>query len=145
MAKITIRIAEQPADWLARHFTTKTEGAEFAVNLLPRLYRHALADMRGMFSAGELSLMLDASNGVWLGEAGLAGQHLPLTVADAIRLDGAATKWDLDGDELLRKLDGLSLWHRLCLELWAVGFWRSGTWEADAGMDTWMAVLREEA
>lgn len=68
------------------------------------VYRRELAGLD--FSEGEASLICDANNGtIW--EAHTLAL-LWANVADAIRLNGLEEKWGVDGDALVRKLQGLT-------------------------------------
>lgn len=86
------------------------------------LYQRSLHEIRGLFSAGELSLMIDCHNGTIL-TSSLAGQQLPITVRDSIELDRMDDKWEVDKADLLRKIDELPIFSRACLEVWASAFW----------------------
>ena len=97
-------------------------GALYVLDAFPALYQRTLADMRGTFSEAELSLILDIHNGTLL-TPGIAGQHIGIAVRDSIELDGSDSKWEIDGNALLGKIEPLPIFARACLELWAVGYW----------------------
>lgn len=93
---------------------------------LLQIARHRLAQ-EGVFSPDEQALIIDALNGVLLGEHITT---LPANVEATISLDGLAEKWGVDGAALMEKLRSLSP-----LELAAI---------ADAVEMFWAAVARGE-
>ena len=113
-------------------------GALYVLDAFPALYQRTLADMRGIFSEAELSLILDIHNGTLL-TPGIAGQHIGIAVRDSIELDGSDKKWDIDGPALISKVEQLPIFSRACLELWAVGYWESGAYEDTGGH--WMHAI----
>ena len=125
--KITPRILDTTEKWLSENFATKHAGAEFVLDAFPVLYRRGLADLRGQFSAPELSLLLDVFNGLYFLTPGLLGEHLVAPATYGIRLEGLAEKWGVEKDSFLARLDSLSFFERACLEIWLRAFWESGT------------------
>jgi hypothetical protein len=81
--------------------------------------------MKGSFTPAELGLMIEVFNGLILIPQ-LAGQHVALQVADRIKLDALDKKWGIDGQELIRKIEALTLFSRACLEIWLSRFWKNG-------------------
>ena len=69
------------------------------------IVRHELVE-HVRLSTAEWSLVCDALNGVWMQDAVGAG-HIRLEIADAVRGDDLAAKWEVDGVDLLRRLDEL--------------------------------------
>lgn len=94
------------------------------VEMFQPAYNWTLKEIRGIFSMGELGLMLDVMNGVWL-LPGLIGQHLLADVADGIALDGMDEKWEIQKDGIINKLQGLTFFQMCVLELWCKRFWTS--------------------
>jgi hypothetical protein len=131
MAKITPRIADTTEKWLSENFSSKHAGAELVLDAFPVLYRRGLADLKGQFSGPELSLLLDAFNGLYLTPI-LLGQHLVASATDGIRLEGLDKKWGVEADRFLQKLDSLSFFERSCLEIWLRAFWESGAEDHEA-------------
>lgn len=82
------------------HLTAK-ESIERYFALLDR-ERRVLA---GMFTVAELSLMIDSCNGTMFEPHTMHG--LSLEITDAVE-DGAAEKWDIDGDSLVQRVKSLS-------------------------------------
>jgi hypothetical protein len=110
---------------LSETFASKHAGAELVLDAFPVLYRRGLADLKGQFSGPELSLLLDAFNGLYL-TPGLLGQHLVASATDGIRLEGLAEKWGVEPDSFLARLDSLSFFEKACLEIWLRAYWESG-------------------
>lgn len=125
MPKIGARITDQTAAFLRSTFGSVNAGGEYIAGAFPALYQRTLRDMRGLFTRGELSLMIDCHNGTIL-NPGMAGQHLEIAVRDSMELDGTDAKWQVDRKELMDRIRPLSLFDRACLEIWAVGSWESG-------------------
>lgn len=89
----------------------------------PALVHQAWREIRAGagFRRPELHLVLDAMNGTQL-LGPLLGQHLVANVEDAIRLNAAAEKWDVDPDALKDKLRRLGSFERAAMELWCRAF-----------------------
>lgn len=136
------RIGEQSAKFYTSVFQSLNWGLEFTADAFPVLYRRTLHDLKGRFTRGELSLMIDVFNATAL-MPGLAGQHLDANVADGIDLDRLDEKWKIDGAALNAKIAALTIFQAACLEIWANGFW----YRADApdpvgkDFDEWLAQL----
>jgi hypothetical protein len=140
MPKITCRITDRAESWLLSVFDNKTAGGEYLLDSLPQLYRRAMHQLRGRFSIGELSLMLDVMNGAWLTPQP-TGHHLAANVSDGIALDRLDQKWSIDGPAFNAKLRELDPFTLACLEIWAVGFWAGDHWKEEKGMEDWMNTL----
>jgi hypothetical protein len=125
MPKITPRISDTTERWLSENFSSKHAGAELVLDAFPTLYRRGLADLKGRFTGPELSLLLDALNGLYLTPI-LLGQHLVASATDGIRLDGLDEKWGVEPESFLQKLDSLSFFEKACLEIWLRAYWGSG-------------------
>jgi hypothetical protein len=75
----------------------------------------------------------------------MCGQGLYGQIADACALDAIDKKWVVNTDELLDKIDELSLFQRVVLEVWGVGFWY-GNWKsggnlAPGDLEKWVSRL----
>lgn len=125
MLKIGPRISDATDKWLSENFATKHAGAELVLDAFPVLYRRGLADLKGQFSGPELSLLLDALNGLYLTPI-LLGQHLVASATDGIQLDRLDKKWGVEPESFLQKLDSLSFFEKACLEIWLRAYWESG-------------------
>ena len=141
MVRINARIPEKTKTWLLQNFKTKGAGAEYVLAAVPELYRRTLRDLKGRFTTGELSLMIDCVNATILTPQ-LAGQHLVINCVDSMELDGTASKWSVDRDGFTDSLQALSIFEAACLGIWARGFWESGTWEKEGGgLEEWVGKL----
>ncbi len=140
------RIGEQAAKFYPSVFSSLNAGMEYTADAFPVLYRKTLHDLRGMFSDGELSLIIDVFNGLIL-TPGRAGQQIGLSVADGIALDRLDEKLGVGPEALNKKISALPVFSRACLEIWANGFWYGGnstTKKEGKGNDleSWIAQLK---
>ena len=143
MQKVTSRISDQQAKWYADKFRSLTGGITYVTASFPQLYKRTLHYLKSKFSRGELMLMIDTFNATALtGE--IAGQHLELSVFDAINLDGLDQKWEIDKDEFLHKIKALSFLDCACLEIWANGFWYGGEGADSRDIEKYVAQLSIE-
>jgi len=117
------RISDKSADLYKSIFGNVNAGMEYIGDAFPALYRLTLDHLRREFARGELMLMIDVCNGLWL-TPGHAGQHLDIQVADGIRLDQLDEKWEIDAGALNNKIAELTVFEAACLELWVQAFWR---------------------
>lgn len=125
MKQVSPKIDERAAEWFVAHFQTLNQGVTYALESFPAIYRRTLAELRGRFNESELSLILDVVNGLLLTPQ-FAGQHLLAEVEDGIMLDGLAEKWQIDGAELILKIESLAVGQIAVLEIWAKAFWTQG-------------------
>ena len=88
MKKITVgpRLSDEAAKWYESNFDTRGGGAEFILEAFPILYKRTLGELRGKFSAGEISLLIDTFNSTMITPR-LLGQSLELCADDSMRLD----------------------------------------------------------
>jgi len=121
-------------------FADQAQGLEYAVEAFSVLYRKALVDLRGKFSAAELSLMISVSESLRLAPQ-MAGQQLRQTVFDGIVLDGVDRNWKVDGTALNKKLSDLELTQTAALEIWSRSFWESGASRGKDAMKEYVAPL----
>jgi hypothetical protein len=142
MKKTSPRIEDHAAEWYRDHFRSLNGGIEVVGNDFPDFYRHALNEVRGRFSSGELHLMLEAMNGEMV-KTGMAGQLLYGRCKRAMELDGLGKKWSVDRT-FLEMLESLQHFEVVCLELWATGFWLSGAGIVDGGDVEWCSNLLDE-
>jgi hypothetical protein len=85
--------------------------------------RQARAALRQQFDTPEISAILDTLNGHWFAEPESVA-WIPAEVEDAIGLNDLDRKWQVDADELLRKLGSLSFMESCALADAAERFWR---------------------
>lgn len=130
MKKLGCPISEENAELFAKMFgSLNAAGSYIMAAWLPLMHR-TLHDLKGVFTADELMLMIDRHNGVML-SPDYAGQSLALGARDSIELDRTDKKWNVDKDEFLAKIEALSVFTRACLEVWAVAFWEDGSTAAE--------------
>lgn len=62
-----------------------------------------------LLTVNEWCLIFDALNGTWLlDNAGLVISAFPVEISDAIRLNGADSKWGVDGSSLMAKINAMT-------------------------------------
>jgi hypothetical protein len=120
--KIGPRISESAGAWLGQNFSSRNAGAEYVLEAFPECYRRTMYDLKGRFSAGELSLLIDTFNSTMLSPR-LAGQHLALSAHDSMILDGTDQKWSVDREGFEAKIAALSFFECAALEIWVKAFW----------------------
>lgn len=123
--------------WLEETFKTVHSGATMILTAAPALYKKTLNELRGTFSREELMLIIDVSNGLIL-TPGILGEHLPLQVADGIKLDGLDRKREIEGADMQQKLNNLPVFSRAVLEIWAQEFWQQDTHD---NIEEWVRQL----
>ena len=101
---------------------TFTDAIEYIILTSKAMYQRSMVALKGMFSKGELSLIIDVMNGTMLSPA-MPGESLRGNVPDGIALDWLDEKWGIDGQALVEKIKNLGLAECSTLELWANGFW----------------------
>jgi len=123
MKKITPRIADNTVGFLTDNFKNLNAGSEYLLDAIPSVARvYAGYQLKSIFSAEELQLMIDVMNGTMLSPL-LAGQHLKVNVEDGIALDHLDSKWEINGNNLISKLGDMSVPEVFFLEIWIQGFW----------------------
>ena len=135
--KVGPRISNSASAWLEANFSSRGAGAEYVLECFPELYRRALHDLVGHFTAGELSLLVDTFNATMLVPQ-IVGQHLEISAHDSMLLDHTDGKWGADADDLLAKIRALTLFERACLEIWVKALWEQA--EHD-NLEEWVARL----
>lgn len=137
---VSPRVSDSAAEFYPGLFRSLNAGVEFALDAIPQLYRRTLHGLRGRFSRGELSLMIDVFNATAL-MPGILGQHLGIQCADGVALDELDEKWEIEKDPFLERIQALTLFEAACLELWATGFWATLHEGVDDG---WLQPLLAE-
>lgn len=134
-------VTDATADFMPTLFRSRNAGCEFILNAFPSLYKRALGELKGRFTAGELSLVIDVFNATALTPE-LAGQTLEIQVADGIALDGLDSKWEVQKDKVLGKIRDLTAFHKTVLEIWGNGFWyRAAARDRDPELEEWLKAL----
>lgn len=143
------KISAESADFYRRHIPASlNRTATFILDAFPSFYRSTLAEMRGLFSRGELGLILDVLNGH--GMLILAAHHSPaiighaiaIEVEDAIRLSmHLKDTWKIDDTaDFLSRIGSLTHFQKIVLEIWAAGFWV----DRDTDMEEWIKPLMSQ-
>lgn len=122
-----------PCNPMTAMFPDPAQAHEFMLIAWKAIWRHSLAGMKGIFSTGELSLIIDIHNGHMVTPQTYGSNSVAVGISDSIALDGMAEKWDVDPSEILEKVHALTPVQAFCLELWSNGFWY-GT-QPDEGRD----------
>lgn len=122
MKKIAPNISDQSAQFYLDHFRNLNAGSTFILDAFPTIYKREIATVKGIFTRGELCLMIDCFNGLLLTPQ-LIGQHIELQVIDSINLDHTDEKWGIAKAEIINKIAGLSFFEKVCLEIWVKAFW----------------------
>jgi len=139
-------ISDQAIEFYSSQWDNLNAGVTYTLEAFFPLYRRTLHEMRGKFTEGELSLLIDVSNGLWL-TPGIAGQHTIAQTEDGCDLDKLDKKWKIDKKILVEKLKSLPIFALACLEVWACGFWCSKNDQGEVGsystedFKKWMEVL----
>jgi hypothetical protein len=140
MIKTAPRISDKSGEYLPTQFSSVNAGLEYLADSWPTLHRRALGEIRGRFTAPELSLIVDVFNATSLTPA-LAGQQLAISVADGIALDGLGAKWAIDGPALNAKIAELTSSQASALEIWANGFWYANAGHVADGLDKYLVLM----
>lgn len=125
------------------------EAFVWAGEALPRMVRHTLAyELRGKFTKGELSMIVDVLNGHGMTmrmSPMTPGQHIGLSVSDSFELYPGAyeEKWGVDKAHMVEALSGLTSFQLAALEYWAAMFWE-GDFNAENALEKHCAVLSAE-
>jgi len=145
---IAPKIRQETAEWYENGFPSLNAGVTFVIESIPHLYQVALGEMRGMFTRGELNMILDVLNGhgallAYSSPAGLVGQHITLSIVDSFKLYPGSyeDKWGIDDPKgFVDRLAQRSRWDLACLEIWAARFWE-GDYDAPDAVDRHCAPL----
>lgn len=124
MKSVAPKILDSAAEFYPRVFPSLNAGCTFILDSFPILFRRSMRELRGRFTGSELYLILDVYNGYMMTPS-ITGAILHQQCLDAIELDDADAKWDIDESEFLNKLTLLTSFQSACLEIWACGYWAS--------------------
>jgi hypothetical protein len=118
LKKMTIRVSKRAHRFFGAWFKSPTAGGEYLINSQPALLRQTLHEVAGQFTVEELTFFVAVLQGCHLTPE-LAGQHLAADVGDALALEPEAWEgYDL-GDALAKRVQGLPIYARAALEIWA--------------------------
>lgn len=124
MKNVAPKILDSAAKFYPDTFQSLNAGCTFTLDSFPVLYRRAMWELKGRFKGSELYLILDVHNSHMMTPS-IVGAVLYQQCLDAIQLEDADAKWDVDEDEFLNKLTLLTSFQAACLEIWASGYWAS--------------------
>ena len=149
MPKVNIgpRISPEAAKFYETSFENKNQGATCALSLFPNAYTRTLVELRGVFTQGELNFFIDIMNGtiaLMAGQAsGLFGQHLPLSASDSFDLYPGMyeDKWGVKKDLVMAKLEGLTVFQLMAIELWSALFWAVPDINAEGAIKNYSKIL----
>ncbi len=112
-------------------FNSPAQAHNFMLQAWKHIWRHTIASLKGCFLKKELSLLVDIHNSHKVAPITFGNSTLAMCISNAILLDNAGEKWDVNADHIIEKAKGLSNIQAFCLELWAVGFWYGKNQAAD--------------
>ena len=137
---VSPRIDAVTERFLEENFRSKGGGAEYALEAFRTSHRWALAEIQGIFTAGELAMVLDISNGVLL-TAGICGQHIGAGVSDSFALYPGMYERNhgVEKGPMLNKIRKLTHFQRVALEIWASAFWKT-----EQDLDEYVKPLAKE-
>lgn len=133
MVSTAPKITDEAAEFYRKYFPVSFNASlTFVLDAFPSFYTRTLAEMRGVFSRGELGLILDVLNGHGMlllsshHAPALIGQHIALEIHDALCLTpGLAETWKIDDIfGLMERINRLTIFQKICIEIWASGFWK---------------------
>jgi hypothetical protein len=134
------RITDQSLAFYPTIFSSTHTGLQHVLEAYPVLYKKTMHDLKGQFTKGELSLIIDVFNAKDLMPQ-RSGQHIVSSVTDGIELDHLDGKWDIDGQLLIGKLSALTIFQASCMEVWANGFWYRHDPEEPLDLEGWVKQL----
>ena len=118
----------------------------WASEAVPRLAKQTLArELRGKFTRGELSMILDVLNGHGMAmrmSPHTPGQHIGLSIHDSFEIYPGSyeEKWGVDKAHMLETLKECTVFQLAALEYWAAMFWE-GDYNAPDAMEKACAIL----
>jgi len=141
---VTPQLNQETAEWVDKYYPTKYKGAQTTLEAMPQLFLATIAEIKGIFSKGELSLIIDVMNGVSITPQ-IMGRHVLANVSDAMALDDHHKKWDVEKTTMTNKLSECTIFQKATLEIWAVGFWE-GAWNkgysrTEEEFSRWLDIL----
>lgn len=142
---VTPQLDQATAEWIEKYYPTKYKGANTILSAFPQFFALTISEIKGKFEESELALMIDATNGTATTPQ-IMGQHIGPNVADGMAIDGLDGKWSVNRDELNSKIKTCTIFQKVCLEIWAGGFWQGG-WNkgysrTDDEFNRWVDLLK---
>lgn len=93
MPQVAARINDEQERWLKDYFRTKSAGAEFILPWAVDTFFRAMANIKQMFTAGELKTIVEAHKDTRLLPDHTRLSYLLLRVSDACELNNLHTAW----------------------------------------------------
>lgn len=105
----SFRIDQPTKEELSQIWGSVSAGATKAVEAYVNLRKRVLQDMKGYFSKDELTALVDNQNGTIFSPDlfSISGTWVH-GVEDGIKYDGLDSRWNIDRDDLIEKLNALS-------------------------------------
>ena len=123
--KVNSKIDKKTYDFMSRAFKSSGSGLNHVIESFPFLYNRTLKEVKGVFSRGELYLIVDVFEGLSLTPHN-AGEHLLEECLKEISLDHLDAKWRVNKDNLVKKINSLTSFQAACVEIWAGLYWYGG-------------------
>ena len=125
MPQVAARINDEQERWLKDYFRTKSAGAEFILPWAVDTFFRAMANIKQMFTAGELKTIVEAHKDTRLLPDHTRLSYLLLRVSDACELNNLHTRHGASRSSLESKLKSLDDTQATALMVWASAFWVS--------------------
>jgi len=127
MKSITIRIDDKTFDFFQNNYKTQTSGATRAAIGWGALQKKTLASIKGIFSAAQLSALIDVFNAsLILQTPELCTSNVILTeFEDACKLNSLQITWEIKEKETCELIKQLSFVQSLFLLNWIDRFWQT--------------------
>ena len=139
--KILEIIDETNYGFYSKNFKCGDDTANYILEAFPRLYGLTLShELKGVFTKHELILMVDVMNVTMLSSRGLNG-YLMRNVPDACALDQLDEKCGIDALILQQKIENLTFFQRVCLDLFCFIFWESDANEGVGSLEKYIKQL----
>lgn len=132
LVPVAPKIQAASAAWYEDMFPNLNAGVTFTLNCFPSFYRYTIMEIRGMFSLGELCMILDILNGhgamllAYQTSPSMVGYHLAFEIEDSFHVYPGSyeEKWKIDDPKgFIERIRTLTMFQKICLELWASAFW----------------------
>ena len=140
MKSVAPKILDNAAEFYPTIFPSLNAGCTFILDAFPPLYRRTMREIKGLFTANELNLILDVLNGQMMTPT-IAGVVLYQQCIDGMDLDSLDDKWNIDAGSFIKSLEKLTIHQSACIELWAAGFWSQVNTDAAVPMEKYVTQL----
>ncbi len=140
MKAIAPKISDTAAEFFPQLFSNLHKGVTYALEIWPTLYKRTLIEMRGRFTADELTLIVEAFQGLNL-NPDIPGQFAGINVSNAIDLKRLEDKRSVNKKTLVKKIEGLTIFQTAALEIWASAYWQ-GKRNKEIKLEKWIEGLK---